>query len=38
MKKDKKRYEVLWNVYHSIIVILLAGLLVVEILEYIHFT
>ena len=36
MKKSKYEY-LLWNGYHTVIVILLAGLLVVEIMEYIKF-
>ena len=30
----KNNYEVLWNLYHTILVLLLAGLLIVEIMEY----
>ena len=30
----KNKYEILWNVYHTILVILLAGLLVIETLEF----
>ena len=36
MKKSKYEY-LLWNGYHTVIVILLAGLLAVEIMEYIKF-
>jgi hypothetical protein len=36
MKKNNYEY-LLWNAYHTVIVILLAGLLVVEIMEYIKF-
>ena len=36
MKKSKYEY-LLWNAYHTVIVIFLAGLLVVEIMEYIKF-
>jgi|TARA_B100002019_G_scaffold171635_1_gene148331 hypothetical protein len=36
MKKSKYEY-LLWNAYHTVIVILLGGLLVVEIMEYIKF-
>tara|TARA_B100001248_G_scaffold9201_1_gene6094 strand:- start:417 stop:569 length:153 start_codon:yes stop_codon:yes gene_type:complete len=31
------RYEVLWNLYHTVIVILLAGILIVEWLEYLRY-
>tara|TARA_B100000287_G_scaffold403195_1_gene424798 strand:- start:13996 stop:14139 length:144 start_codon:yes stop_codon:yes gene_type:complete len=30
----KNNYEILWNVYHTILVLLLAGLLVIETLEF----
>lgn len=32
----KNNYEILWNVYHTILVLLLAGLLVIETLEYVR--
>jgi|TARA_B000000609_G_scaffold35945_1_gene25311 hypothetical protein len=33
MKKNKYEY-LLWNVYHTILAILLAGLLIIELLEF----
>lgn len=33
----ENRYEVLWNLYHTVIVILLAGILIVEWLEYLRY-
>lgn len=33
----ENRYEVLWNLYHTVIVILLAGILLVEWLEYLRY-
>ncbi len=37
MKKSDKKYEILWTAYHTAIVILLAGLLIVEVLEYLRY-
>jgi len=37
MKKKKNNYEILWNVYHTIIVILLAGILLIEVMEYLRY-
>tara|TARA_Y100000816_G_C25951369_1_gene496306 strand:- start:359 stop:493 length:135 start_codon:yes stop_codon:yes gene_type:complete len=37
MKKNDKKYEILWTAYHTAIVILLAGLLIVEVLEYLRY-
>ena len=34
MKKKSKYEYLLWNAYHTVIVILLAGLLIVEVAEY----
>ena len=36
MKDPNKKYEILWTAYHTAIVILLAGLLVVEVLEFLR--
>lgn len=33
----ENRYEVLWNFYHTLILILLAGILLVEVLEYLRY-
>tara|TARA_B000000532_G_scaffold241095_1_gene232935 strand:- start:844 stop:996 length:153 start_codon:yes stop_codon:yes gene_type:complete len=33
----ENRYEVLWNLYHTLILILLAGILLVEVLEYLRY-
>jgi len=30
----KNRYEILWNVYHTILAVLLAGILIIETLEF----
>lgn len=38
IKKIKEnRYEVLWNAYHTLIVILLAGILLIEFMEYMRY-
>ena len=36
MKDPNKKYEILWTAYHTAIVILLAGLLVVEVMEFLR--
>ena len=37
MKKKNKYEYLLWNVYHTILAILLGGLLVIELLEFLGY-